>query len=81
MLFRSTDMRQFKPGDRVRHNPTGAEWTLARVYGPYVVPAGLTSWRFGLAIDCTLIAQDDACTCTTSAEQDACTKSCDAVLL
>ena len=22
-------MTQFKPGDRVTHNPTGAEWTLA----------------------------------------------------
>ena len=60
-------MTNFKPGDRVTHNPTGEEWTLAQVYGLYVVPAGPTPWTFGLAIDCTLIC--------------ACTRECDAVVL
>jgi hypothetical protein len=73
-------MTAFQPGDRVRHNPTGEEWMLAKVYGSYVVPAG---WpvSHAIAADCTLIARDDTCTCTTLAEQNACTKSCDAVLL
>ena len=66
-------MTQFKPGDRVTHNPTGEEWTLAQVYGSYVVPAG---FPFGLAIDCTLI-----CACTTTDEREACTRACDAVVL
>ena len=69
-------MTQFKPGDRVTHNPTGEEWTLIRAYGSYVVPAGPTPWTFGLAIDCTLI-----CGCTTTDERDACTRACDAVVL
>jgi len=69
-------MTQFKPGDRVTHNPTGEEWTLAQVYGLYVVPAGPTPWTFGLAIDCTLI-----CACTTTDEREACTRACDAVAL
>ncbi len=63
-------MTQFKPGDRVTHKPTGEEWTLAQVYGPYVVPAGPTPWTFGLAIDCT-----------TTEELEACTRACDAVVL
>ena len=29
-------MTQFKPGDRVTHNPTGEERTLVAVYGSYV---------------------------------------------
>ena len=50
-------MTQFKPGDRVTHNPTGEEWILVAVYGSYVKPGG---WRLhALASDCTLI-----CTCT-----------------
>ena len=65
-------MTNFKPGDRVTHNPTGAEWTLAQVYGP----AGPNPWTFGLAIDCTLI-----CACTTTEEREACTRACDAVVL
>jgi len=65
----------FKPGDRVTHNPSGLEWTLLRAYGSYVVPEGVTSWPF-LAADCTLI-----CTCTTADERDACTRACDAVVL
>ena len=69
-------MTQFEPGDRVTHNPTGAEWTLAQVYGSYVVPAGPTPRKFGLASDCTLI-----CACTTTEEREACTRACDAVVL
>ena len=69
-------MTQLKPGDRVTHDPTGAEWTLAQVYGSYVVPASPTPWTFGLAIDCTLI-----CGCTTTEEREACTIPCDAVLI
>jgi len=69
-------MTQFKPGDRVTHNPTGAEWTLAQVYGSYVVSAGPTSWTFALADDCTLI-----CACTTTDERNACTRACDTVVL
>jgi len=69
-------MTQLKPGDRVTHDPTGAEWTLAQVYGSYVVPAGPTPWTFGLAIDCTLI-----CGCTTTDEREACTRACEAVVL
>ena len=67
-------MTDFKPGDRVTHNPTGEEWILAQVYG--VVPAGSNPWTFGLAIDCTLI-----CACTTTDEREACTRACDAVVL
>ena len=66
----------FKPGDRVTHNPTGTEWTLAQVYGSYVVPAGPTPFKFGLVSDCTLI-----CACTTTEEREACTRACDAVVL
>ena len=65
-------MTQFKPGDRVTHNPTGTEWTLSQVYGS----AGPNPWTFGLAIDCTLI-----CACTTTEEREACTRACDAVVL
>ena len=68
-------MTQFKPGDSVTHNPTGAEWTLAQVYGSYVVPAGWPE-SYALAIDCTLI-----CGCTTTEEREACTRACDAVVL
>jgi len=67
-------MTQFKPGDRVTHNPTGAEWTLVAVYGSYVKPGG---WRLHApASDCTLI-----CACTTTEEREACTRACDAVVL
>ena len=59
-------MTQFKPGDRVTHNPTGAEWTVAQVYGSYVVPAGWPE-SHALASDCTLVC--------------ACTRACDAVVL
>jgi hypothetical protein len=58
-------MTQFKPGDRVTHDPTGEEWTVARAYGSYVDSVGCT--RRVLAIDCTLIC--------------ACTRACDAVVL
>jgi len=58
-------MTQFEPGDRVTHNPTGEEWMLIRVYGSYVIPAGFTPWKFGLASDCTLI-----CDCTTTEERE-----------
>jgi len=67
-------MTQFKPGDRVTHNPTGEEWILVAVYGSYVKPGG---WRLhALASDCTLI-----CACTTTEEREACTRACDAVVL
>ena len=69
-------MTDFKPGDRVTHNPTGEEWNVGRVYGSYVLPAGPTPRTFGLAIDCTLI-----CACTTTDEREACTRACDAVVL
>ena len=69
-------MTDFKPCDRVTHNPTGAEWILVAVYGSYVLPAGPTPRTFGLAIDCTLI-----CACTTTEEREACTRACDAVVL
>ena len=69
-------MTQFKPGDRVTHNPTGAEWTLLRTYGSYVVAAGWPEFERGLASDCTLI-----CACTTTEEREACTRACDAVVL
>ena len=69
-------MTQFKPGDRVTHNPTGEEWTLAHVYGYFVVPEGPTPWTFALASDCTLI-----CGCTTADERNACTRACEAVVL
>ena len=59
-------MTQFKPGDRVTHDPTGEEWTLAQVYGSYVVPAGWPE-SHALASDCTLVC--------------ACTRACDAVVL
>ena len=68
-------MTQFKPGDRVTHNPTGAEWTVARAYGSYVKPGGWPELH-ALASDCTLI-----CGCTTSEEREACTRACDAVVL
>ncbi len=64
-------MTQFKPGDRVTHNPTGEEWTLISVYGSYVVHES-----HALAADCTLI-----CTCTTTDEREACPRVCDAVVL
>jgi len=67
-------MTDFKPGDRVTHDPTGEEWTVARAYGSYVDSSN--PWTFGLAIDCTLI-----CGCTTSDEREACTRACDAVVL
>ena len=67
-------MTQFKPGDRVTHNPTGEEWILVKVYGSYVDSVGCT--RRALAIDCTLI-----CGCTTTEEREACTIPCDAVVL
>jgi len=65
-------MTQFKPGDRVTHNPTGEEWILLRVYCSYVVTADWTA----LASDCTLI-----CACTTPDEREACTRACEAVVL
>jgi len=68
-------MTQFKPCDRVIHNPTGEEWMLTSVYGSYVVPVGWPE-SHALASDCTLI-----CGCTTSDERNACTRSCDAVVL
>ena len=68
-------MTQFKPGDRVTHNPTGAEWTLLRTYGSYVVPSIFPESHV-LASDCTLI-----CGCTTTEEREACTIPCDAVVL
>ena len=67
-------MTQFKPGDRVIHNPTGEEWEVYMSYGSYVDPVGCT--RRALAIDCTLI-----CACTTTDEREACTRACDAVVL
>ena len=67
-------MTDFKPGDRVTHDPTGEEWTVARAYGSYVDSVGCT--RRVLAIDCTLI-----CACTTTDEREACTRACDAVVL
>jgi len=67
-------MTQFKPGDRVTHNPTGEEWILVAVYGSYVDPVGCT--RRALASDCTLI-----CACTTTDERNACTRACDAVVM
>ena len=67
-------MTQFKPGDRVTHNPTGEEGILVKVYGSYVDSVGCT--RRALAIDCTLI-----CGCTTTEEREACTIPCDAVVL
>ena len=68
-------MTQFKPGDRVTHNPTGEEWILVAVYGSYVKPGGWPE-SYALAIDCTLI-----CACTTTDEREACTRACDAVVL
>ena len=68
-------MTQFEPGDRVTHNPTGAEWTLLRTYGPYVVPS-VWPESHAPAIDCTLI-----CACTTTDEREGCTRACDAVVL
>ena len=67
-------MTQFKPGDRVTHNPTGSEWWVNRTYGSYVVFVGYK--RSVLASDCTLI-----CGCTTTDERNACTRACDAVAL
>ena len=69
-------MTQFKPGDRVTHNPTGSEWTVARAYGSYVVITARPVVRYALASDCTLI-----CACTTTDEREACTRACDAVVL
>ena len=71
-------MTQFKPGDRVTHNPTGSEWTVARAYGSYVVITARSSVvvRYALASYCTLI-----CACTTTEEREACTRACDAVVL
>ena len=69
-------MTNFKPGDRVIHNPTGEEWTLIRVYGSYVVPSGWAAVIARLASDCTLI-----CACTTTEQREACTRACDAVVL
>ena len=68
-------MTNFKPGDRVTHNPTGEEWTLIGVYGSYVVPGGWPE-SHALAADCTLI-----CGCTTTDERNACTRACDAVVM
>jgi hypothetical protein len=68
-------MTQFKPCDRVTHNPTGEEWILVAVYGSYVVPADWPE-SHALASDCTLI-----CGCTTSEEREACTRACDTVVL
>ena len=68
-------MTDFKPGDRVTHDPTGEEWTVARAYGSYVKPAGWPE-SYALAADCTLI-----CACTTTEEREACTRACDAVVL
>jgi len=69
-------MTQFKPGDRVTHNPTGEEWILVKVYGSYVVPSGWAAVIARLASDCTLI-----CGCATSEEREACTRVCEAVAL
>ena len=78
-------MTQFKPGDRVIHNPTGEEWILVKVYGSYVVPSGWAAIIARLASDCKLIArdqdQDQPCTCTTTEQREACTKECDTVVL
>ena len=68
-------MTQFKPGDRVTHNPTGEEWILVAVYGSYVKFGGWPE-SYAFAIDCTLI-----CACTTTEEREACTRACDAVVL
>ena len=68
-------MTQFKPGDRVTHNPTGEERTLVAVYGSYVKFGGWPE-SYAFAIDCTLI-----CACTTTEEREACTRPCDAVVL
>ena len=73
-------MTQFHPGDRVRHNPTGKEWILVKVYGSYVKPSGWPESQ-ALAADCTLIERDETCTCITADQRDACTKQCDAVVL
>jgi len=62
-------MTQFKPGDRVTHNPTGEEWILVAVYGSYVKPGGWPE-SYALASDCT-----------TTEELEACTRACDAVVL
>jgi hypothetical protein len=73
-------MTTFQPGDRVRHNPTGEEWVLARVYGSYVMPGGWPATH-AHAADCTLIARDETCTCTTPDQREACTTQCDGVIL
>ena len=68
-------MTQFKPGDRVTHNPTGEERILVAVYGSYVKFGGWPE-SYAFAIECTLI-----CGCTTTEEREACTRACDAVVL
>ena len=65
-------MTQFKPGDSVTHNPTGAEWTLDTAYGSYVIAEG--RYLPILASDCTLI-----CACTTTEEREACKTICSEV--
>ena len=69
-------MTQFKPGDRVTHNPTGSEWTVARAYGSYVVITARPVVRYALASYCTLM-----CGCTTTDEREAFTRACDEVVL
>ena len=73
-------MTQFYPGDRVRHEPSGEEWTLLRAYGSYVVVSGWP-WFIVLAADCTLLERDDTCTCTTVDERAACVRACDEVVV
>ena len=65
-------MTQFRPGDRVLHNPSGTEWTVSKVYGSYLE---MSICRV-LAKDCTLI-----CGCTTSDERAYCNRPCDTVVL
>ena len=67
-------MTQFRPGDRVLHNPSGTEWTVDRAYGSYVAVVGWPELR-ALASDCTLI-----CGCTTSDERADCNRPCDTVV-
>ena len=68
-------MTDFKPGDRVTHNPTGEVWNVDRAYGSYVVSQDWPE-SYALTSDCTLI-----CGCTTTDERNACTRACDAVAL
>jgi len=73
-------MTHFRPGDRVRHEPSGEEWILLRAYGSYVVPAGWPLF-IALADDCTLLERSNTCTCTTADDREACIRACDEVVV